>query len=44
MEKEDIVKYWIESSDSDFQVMESLFENDITSGPYSWGTWWSKNY
>ena len=28
MEKEDIVKYWIESSDSDFQVMESLFENE----------------
>ena len=28
MEKEDIVKYWLESSDSDFQVMESLFEND----------------
>jgi hypothetical protein len=27
MEKDDIVKYWIESSDSDFQVMESLFEN-----------------
>ena len=28
MEKEDIVKYWIESSDSDFQVMESLFANE----------------
>ena len=28
MEKEDIVKYWTESSDFDFQVMESLFEND----------------
>jgi HEPN domain-containing protein len=28
MKKEDIVKYWIESSDSDFQVMESLFENE----------------
>ena len=32
MEKDDIVKYWIESSDSDFQVMESLFEN----GHYAW--------
>ncbi len=28
MEKEDIVKYWLESSDSDFRVMESLFENE----------------
>jgi len=28
MEKADIVKYWVESSDSDFQVMESLFENE----------------
>jgi len=28
MEREDIVKYWIESSDSDFQVMESLFINE----------------
>lgn len=28
MKKEDIVKYWVESSDSDFQVMESLFENE----------------
>ena len=32
MEKDDVVKYWIESSDSDFQVMESLFEN----GHYLW--------
>ena len=32
MEKDDIVKYWVESSDSDFQVMESLFEN----GHYVW--------
>ena len=32
MEKEDIVKYWVESSDSDFQVMESLFENEH----YTW--------
>ena len=32
MEKEDIVKYWIESSDSDFQVMESLFKNEH----YTW--------
>ena len=27
MENKDIVKYWIESSDSDLQVTESLFEN-----------------
>jgi HEPN domain-containing protein len=32
MEKEDIVRYWVESSDSDFQVMESLFSN----GHYTW--------
>lgn len=32
MEKDEVVKYWIESSNSDFQVMESLFEN----GHYSW--------
>lgn len=32
MEREDIVKYWVESSDSDFQVMESLFSN----GHYTW--------
>ena len=28
MEKGNIVKYWIESADSDFQVMESLFEKE----------------
>lgn len=32
MEKDEIVKYWIESSNSDFQVMENLFEN----GHYTW--------
>jgi len=32
MEKDEIVRYWIESSDSDFQVMDSLFDN----GHYVW--------
>jgi len=32
MEKQDIVKYWIESSDLDYEVMQSLF----TNGYYSW--------
>lgn len=32
MEREAIVKYWVESSDDDFKVMESLFAN----GHYTW--------
>lgn len=32
MERDEIVRYWIESSNSDFQVMESLFDN----GHYVW--------
>ncbi|HQI73022.1 MAG: HEPN domain-containing protein [Smithella sp.] len=32
MEKQDIVKYWIASSDLDHEVMQSLF----TNGYYSW--------
>jgi hypothetical protein len=27
MEKDDIVRYWLESSDDDYQVMQSLFDN-----------------
>lgn len=32
MEREEIVKYWLESSDDDYQVMQSLFDN----GHYAW--------
>ncbi|HNY51131.1 MAG TPA: HEPN domain-containing protein [Smithella sp.] len=32
MEKQDIVKYWVASSDLDYEVMQSLF----TNGYYSW--------
>jgi hypothetical protein len=27
MEKDEIVRYWLESSDDDYQVMQSLFDN-----------------
>lgn len=32
MERDDIVRYWIESSDDDYHVMQSLFDN----GHYAW--------
>ena len=32
MERDEIVKYWLESSDDDYQVMKSLFDN----GHYAW--------
>jgi HEPN domain-containing protein len=32
MERDEIVRYWIESSDDDYRVMESLFDN----GHYVW--------
>jgi HEPN domain-containing protein len=32
MERDEIVRYWLESSDDDFQVMQSLFDN----GHYAW--------
>jgi HEPN domain-containing protein len=32
MERKEIVRYWVESSDDDYQVMQSLFDN----GHYAW--------
>jgi HD superfamily phosphohydrolase len=32
MQRNEIVKYWLESSDDDYQVMQSLFDN----GHYAW--------
>ncbi|MBM4334248.1 MAG: HEPN domain-containing protein [Deltaproteobacteria bacterium] len=32
MERDEIVRYWIESSDDDYRVMQSLFDN----GHYVW--------
>jgi HEPN domain-containing protein len=32
MERDEIVGYWLESSDDDYQVMQSLFDN----GHYAW--------
>jgi hypothetical protein len=32
MERDEIVRYWLESSDDDYQVMQSLFDN----GHYAW--------
>jgi HEPN domain-containing protein len=32
MERSEIVRYWLESSNDDYQVMESLFDN----GHYAW--------
>ena len=32
MTKEEVIRYWVESSEIDFQAMESLFEN----GHYVW--------
>ncbi len=32
MERDEIARYWLESSDDDYQVMQSLFDN----GHYVW--------
>jgi hypothetical protein len=31
MERHEVVKYWLESSDDDYQVMQSLFEEKIAA-------------
>jgi len=32
MERDEIVRYWLESSEDDYQVMQSLFDNGIMLG------------